>query len=152
MAITNWNYKEENGYKELEVGAYRIRIAEATTTVSQSGKDMIKLVFDVSGTKSKLWHYIVFLEDRPEITNRNLTQLFDSFGINRGDFILNHWIGKVGACQVKHDEDGKARIQWFIPKNKQTELPAWQENNDVISVKEDSLPFEPFSKNDTLPF
>lgn len=152
MAIANWNYKEENGYKELEAGAYRIRIAEATTAVSQSGRDMIKLVFDVSGTKSKLWNYIVFLEDRPEITNRNLTQLFDSFGIDRGDFILNHWIGKVGACQVKHDEYGKAKVHFFIDKSAQSSLPAWAEpksgngtssamQQPVLNCVDDDLPF-----------
>ena len=49
-----------------------------------------------------------------------LTQFFDSFKDNEdGDFNMMKWIGKVGACQVKHDEDGRAKLQYF-PESWQT--------------------------------
>lgn len=127
-----WNYQRDNTqFTPLAVGTYRIRIEKAEKAVANSGKDMLRLVFEVSGKKNKLFHNIVFLPDRPEITNRNLTQFFDSFsGIPDGDFNTAHWVGKVGACSVKHEEyngEIQARVNRFIPADKQASLPAWVE-------------------------
>lgn len=122
----NWNFKHEKTMQEIPVGEYRIRIAEAVKQVSQNGNDMIKLKFDVSGFNTPMYHYIVFMSDRPEITNRNLTQLFDSFGIPEGEFNLANWVGKVGGCKTKEDEYG-AKVQYFLSRKKVDALPAWQE-------------------------
>lgn len=138
-----WEYKREESSNEFQVipeGEYRIRIKSADKAVSKSGNDMLKLTFEVSGYSSLLFHYIVFMPDRPEITNRMLTQFFDSFkDIPEGDFDTSHWIGKVGACKVKHEEyNGKqsAKIHYFINANKQGSLPAWKEptNNTTAST------------------
>ena len=138
-----WEYKREESNSEFQVipeGEYRIRIKSADKAVSKSGNDMLKLTFEVSGYNSLLFHYIVFMADRPEITNRMLTQFFDSFkDIPEGEFDTNKWIGKVGACKVKHEEyNGKqsAKIHYFIKANKQNELPAWKEptNNTTAST------------------
>ena len=79
----------------------------------------------------------MFLDDRPEITNRMLTQFFDSFdGIAEGDFNMNNWIGKVGACKVKHDEyDGNvtAKIHYFISGKRKDALPPWKEPKGSLS-------------------
>lgn len=126
----SWSYKrEETTFEAIPVGKHRIRIKSAERAISKSsGNDMLALQFEVSGYNQILYHYITFLDDRPEITNRMLTQFFDSFeGINDGDFKLENWIGKVGACAVKHDEDGKARISYFIKADKQDDLPQWKE-------------------------
>ena len=128
-----WNYQrdESKSFKPIPEGKYRIRIKEAEKVVSKTGKDMLRLVFEVSGKSNKLFHNIVFLPDRPEITNRNLTQFFDSFkDIPDGDFNTANWVGKTGACEVKHEEyngDTKAAIRWFIHRDKQGDLPAWVE-------------------------
>lgn len=125
-----WGFKrEEQTFKPLPEGKYRIRIKSAEKAISKSsGNDMLALQFEVSGDTHILYHYITFLNDRPEITNRMLTALFDSFkDIPEGDFKLKNWIGKVGACVVKHDEDGRARISYFIKADKQGNLPPWQE-------------------------
>ena len=138
-----WEYKREESNSEFQVipeGEYRIRIKSADKAVSKSGNDMLKLAFEVSGYNSQLFHYIVFMPDRPEITNRMLTQFFDSFkDIPEGEFDTNKWIGKVGACKVKHEEyNGKqsAKIHYFINANKQGSLPAWKEptNNTTAST------------------
>lgn len=129
----SWNYQREEstGFKPIPEGEHRIRIKNAEKTQSSTGKDMLKLEFEVSGYNSKIFHNIVFLPDRPEITNRNLTQFFDSFkDIKDGDFNTANWVGKVGACKVKHEEyngNTQARIQWFIHRDKQGNLPAWKE-------------------------
>lgn len=129
-----WAYQREEsevGFAPLPVGDYRVRIAKAEMAVSKNGNNMISLQFDVSGKKQKLFHHIVELPDRMEITNRNLTQLFDSFaGIPEGSFAVESWVGQTGAAHVKHEEwngETQAKIAWFIPAAKQTGLPAWQE-------------------------
>lgn len=127
----DWKFERvESAFEEVPVGEHRVRIKAAEKMVSQSsGRDMIKLQLEVSGQKSSIFHYIVFLEDRPEITNRNLTQLFDSFGIEDGNFTVANWVGKAGACMVKHDEEGRAKVQYFINKKKQESLPPWRDAN-----------------------
>ena len=128
-----WEYKrEEQQFKALPEGSYRIRVRSAEKAVSKSsGNDMLALQFDVSGSNTILYHYITFLDDRPEITNRMLTQFFDSFpGIPEGDFNMANWIGKVGACRVKqedYDGNARAKISYFIKAGKQDDLPAWKE-------------------------
>lgn len=123
-----WNFERvETKFEDIPVGQYRLVIETVEKQVSQAGRDMLKLTFKVSGQARKLYHYIVFLDDRPEITNRNLTQLFDSFGIEDNSFNLNSWIGKAGACMIKHDEEERAKVQYFLNKKQQEKLPPWQE-------------------------
>lgn len=124
-----WNYqREESTFVEIPVGEHRVRIADAEKAISKNGNDMLVLTLDVSGYRSRLWHYVVFMPDHPEITNRNLTSIFDSFGIPEGDFNLNNWKGKIGACMTKQDEYG-TKVRYFISKEKQAALPAWKEPN-----------------------
>lgn len=122
-----WNYQRtENTFDDIPVGKHRVRIAGAEKAISRNGNDMLVLTLDVSGYNSRLWHYVVFMPDRPEITNRKLTEIFDSFGIEDGDFNLKNWIGKVGACVTKQDEYG-TKVNYFINRKKQGELPPWKE-------------------------
>lgn len=126
----SWSYKRTERDFAIPVGKYRIRIRAAEKAVSKNGNDMLALQFDVSGSASILYHYIVFLDDRPEITNRNLTQFFDAFpAIAEGDFDMRKWIGKMGACTVVVDknDDSKTRLGYFIPASRQDELPPWKE-------------------------
>lgn len=127
-----WEFKrEESQFQVLPEGSYRIRIKSADKAVSKNGNDMLALQFEVSGSNSILYHYIVFMNDKPEITNRMLTQFFDSFkDIPEGDFNMQNWIGKVGACVVKHDEyngNVSAKVRYFIKAEKQNDLPPWKE-------------------------
>ena len=147
----DWKFERvEQKFEQIKVGDHRVRIKEVSKQISQNGRDMIKLVFDVSGTNILLYNYIVFMDDRPEITNRKLTQLFDSFGIEDGNFNLNSWVGKVGAVNVKHDEEERAVVNYYINKNRQQNLPPWVEGNaetptpklgELYEVDDDDLPF-----------
>ena len=149
-----WQYqREENNSFTTNIpeGKHRIRIKSAEKAVSKSGNDMLALQFDVSGYNASLYHYIVFLQDKPEITNRNLTRFFDSFkDIPDGDFDTSHWIGKVGACTVKHEEyndNVNAKVGYFISADKQGDLPPWQEmgSNAPAELTDAQI-------NETLPF
>lgn len=145
-----WKFeREEQKFEIVPVGTHRLRIESAEKAVSRNGKDMIILKLDVSGYSSQIWHYIVFLDDAPQITNRNLTQLFDSFGIEDGDFNLKHWEGKVGAGMIKHEEydgESKPKVNYFIHKKKQADLPAWVEG------RTERPKLEPVGSEDDLPF
>lgn len=143
-----WNYQRtENTYDEIPVGEHRVRIADAEKAISKNGNDMLVITLDVSGYRSRLWHYVVFMPDHPEITNRNLTSIFDSFGIPDGDFNLANWKGKVGGCMTKEDEYG-TKIRYFLSKKKQETLPPWKDCEgvvlqapEVVVPDDDDLPF-----------
>ena len=131
-----WNYQriESKSFNtNIPEGKHRIRIKDAQKAVSKNGNDMLALQFEVSGYNSPIYHNITFLKDRPEITNKMLTQFFDSFkDIPEGDFNTANWIGKVGACVVKHEEYNgniNAKVNYFIHKDKQGDLPAWKDAN-----------------------
>lgn len=134
----SWEFKrEERKFTVLPEGVYRIRIKAAEKAVSKNGNDMLVLQFEVSGSNTILYHYITFMDNNPQMTNRMLTQFFDSFkDIPEGDFNMQNWIGKVGACKVKHEEyngDESAKISYFIHKDKQGNLPPWEEPSNSSS-------------------
>ena len=88
------------------------------------------------------------MNDYPEITNRNLTAIFDSFGIMMGDLNYENWVGKVGAAMIKHDENEYEKINYFIPKKNQDNLSSWVEPNsdeakgEFITIEDgEDLPF-----------
>lgn len=129
-----WNYqREEQHFEPLPEGKYRIRIKAVEKAMSSNGNDMLVFQFEVSGSAKVLYYYLVFLNDRPEITNGKLTQFFDSFkDIKDGDFDILNWVGKVGACMIKHEEyqgEKRERISYFIKADKQGDLPPWKEGS-----------------------
>ena len=144
-----WEFKrEETQFPVLPEGNYRIRIKSADKAMSKNGNDMLVLQLEVSGSSKILYHYIVFMNDRPEITNRMLTQFFDSFkDIPEGDFNMANWIGKVGACHIKHEEyqgQTRERISYFIHAGKQGDLPPWVEEGDQFMPVPDDMDDCPF--------
>ena len=145
-----WKFERvEQKFEQLQVGKYRLRIKDAEKAISKnSGNDMLIVNFEVSGSKQMLSYYIPFLADKPEVTNRILTQFFDSFGID-GDFNLESWKGKCGGCQTKMEEyngEEKARISYFLSKKQQESLPPWQ------GVEKAKIAVEPVDDDGDLPF
>ena len=132
-----------NRYELIPPGDYRVRIEDAEEQESKSGYPMIKMTLKVSGYNSTLWHYMVFMNDSPDkirMTDDNLGRIFDSFGIPQGDLTPEHWKGRVGAAHVRNEPDPKgtmrAVIGYFIQKEKQDSLPAWQERRIAQVVPE----------------
>ena len=154
--MVNWNFNaadyEEQSFKPIPIGDHRVRITSAEEQTSNSGRQMIKLVLDVSGYSSTIWHFIVFMPENQKLTNQKLGELWNSFGIQQGNFNLNNWVGKVGAAKVKHEtynNEPSAKIAYFINKDRQNKLPAWQEPNKASANTADIMPVDDF--ND-LPF
>jgi hypothetical protein len=151
--MIDWNFNsndyEEQSFKPIPVGDHRVRIASAEEQTSNNGRQMIKLVLEVSGYNSTIWHYIVFMPDNQKLTNQKLGELWNSFGIQAGNFNLNSWAGKVGAAKVKHEDyngEPTAKIAYFINKDRQDKLPAWKEPNNasvnnMTELEEVELPF-----------
>lgn len=146
MAITGWNFNaedyKENDFAPIPVGDHRVRIAKAEEKTSSKGNDMVVLTLDVSGHASSLWYYLVFMPDNPQMTNQKLGQIFSSFGITPGDMNVANWVGKVGAARVKHEKyngEDTARVSYFLSKEKQAQLPAWQESPGKASVTGNTL-------------
>ena len=158
--MINWQFNSndysEQSFKPIPIGDYRVRIASAEEQVSAAGNQMIKLVLEVSGYNSTIWHWIVFMPDNQKLTNQKLGELWNSFGIQQGNFNLQSWVGKVGAAKVKHEErngDANAKIAYFINKDRQDKLPAWKEPGnakvnvsagptDFVEITDENLPFE----------
>lgn len=144
---------EEKDFTVLPVGDYRVRIKEVERSTSKnSGNEMIKLTLEVSGSNSLLWNYIVFMTNAPQKTNQMLGVFFNSFGM-APDMDEQHWIGKVGAARVKHEEyngEMQAKIAYFLTRKKQETMPAWVEpkggevtDNEfkTIDLSTEDLPF-----------
>lgn len=149
-----WMYQREesqNNFEQVPEGKHRIRIKSVEVAKSKAGNDMLAIQFDVSGCSAKLYHYITFLSDRPEITNRMLTQFFDAFkDIPEGQFKFDAWTGKVGACVVAKDKNNpdRTKLSYFIHADKQAELPPWKEpaggaldGFEEVTVSDSDLPF-----------
>lgn len=147
MAI-QWNFSSED-YQEktftvIPVGDHRVRIQSAEEQTSNSGRQMIKLVLEVSGYNSTVWHFIVFMPENQKLTNQKLGEIFNSFGIQQGNFNLQQWVGKVGAAKIKHEEyngESSAKVAYFINKDRQDKLPVWKEPNSA-SVSNNVAPID----------
>lgn len=154
MAI-QWQFSsedyEEKSFQMIPVGDYRVRIAEAEEKISANGNQMIVLTLEVSGYGSKIWHNLTLLTNNQKLTNQKLGELWNSFGIQQGNFNLQTWVGKVGAAKVKHEEyngNTNPKVAYFINKDRQDKLPAWQEPSKA-GVTND---FTPVNDMGDLPF
>ena len=147
----DWNYEETKRDFEPEQipnGDYRMIIRGAEKAMSKDiikPKKMIKLKLGVSGYAKSIYHYIVFLPDNREVTNRNLTNFFRSFGIEGGNFNLDSYLGKKGAGRVEIDSNGYEKVKYFLEGTMKDRLPAFAppaKKAKVVETKqEDDIPF-----------
>lgn len=144
--MKNWKYeKKENLYDEIPVGVHRVKINDVESLQSKSGNDMLKVTLDVSGYTSKLFYYIVFLENNENFTNYVLTKFYESFGIEYGNLDIEKWIGKTGAADCIYDNDwDNTKVHRFIHKDEQDDLPAWVGASNpapMVEIEDEDLPF-----------
>ena len=148
----DWNYEETKSDFESEQipnGDYRMIIRGAEKAMSKdtvNPKKMIKLKLGVSGYAKNIYHYIVFLPNNREITNRNLTNFFRSFGIEGGNFNLDSYLGKEGAGRVEIDSNGYEKVKYFLEGTMKDRLPAFAPPAKKVKVEkpkqeEDDIPF-----------
>lgn len=148
----DWNYEEtKNDFESEQIpnGDYRLVIRGAEKAMSKDiikPKKMIKLKLGVSGYAKSLYHYIVFLPDNRDVTNRNLTNFFRSFGIQGGNFNLDSYLGKEGAGRIEIDSNGYEKVKYFLEGTMKDRLPAFAPPAKKAKVEkpkqeEDDIPF-----------
>ena len=148
----DWNYEETKSDFESEQipnGDYRMIIRGAEKAMSKdtvNPKKMIKLKLGVSGYAKNVFYYIVFLPNNREITNRNLTNFFRSFGIEGGNFNLDSYLGKEGAGRIEIDSNGYEKVKYFLEGTMKDRLPAFAPPAKKAKVEkpkqeEDDIPF-----------
>ena len=131
----------------LEPGDYRVVITDVEETTSKSsGNPMLIIYLRPSGTKITVRHYIV----KNDYFNRNLTELYDCFGIASGDKNTFGWIGAMGGAKLIEDENGYLKVKYLLSPDRQKNLPPWKgekpERQDITFLDENGDP------NDELPF
>lgn len=119
--MSSWDdYKPEVSTEAA--GKRRCSVVGAEEAVSKSsGFPMWVITVTPNGSKAKVKAYIV----KNEKFNRNMTNFFDSFGIERGDFNSLGWVGAVGAAEFDTDENGYLKVKWFLSPKQAEALPPW---------------------------
>ena len=146
----NYDPNAKRDFELLPVGDYRVRIAKAEYYTSKAGKESIKIEFDVSGTKSRLWLYIgcqpETMDQKIKLDQR-LGEFFDAFAMQPEFRNLTVWNGHVGGVHVKHEDyngEKSAKIAYVLRREKTDLLPPWTEPGQV--------PSRAFAGSDTTAF
>ena len=120
--MSNWDSYQREERSRLSPGDYRVEIVSVEEKKSKAGNPMLVIGVQPNGSKIIIYHYIV----KNEWFNRNMTDFFDSFNIDDGDFTLPTWIGAVGAARLKEDDKGYLKVQYFISEDRAEKLPPWE--------------------------
>lgn len=119
--MSNWDSYQREERTRLTPGDYRVEIVSVEEKESKKGNPMLVIGVRPNGSDIIIYHYIV----KNEYFNRNMTDFFDSFNIDDGDFTLPTWIGAVGAARLKEDDQGYLKVHYFINKDRAEKLPPW---------------------------
>lgn len=120
--MSNWDSYQREERPRLSPGDYRVEIVSVEEKESKAGNPMLVIGVRPNGSNITINHYIV----KNDWFNRNMTNFFDSFNIDDGDFTLPTWIGAVGAARLKEDDKGYLKVQYFISEDRAEKLPPWE--------------------------
>lgn len=139
------DYQYEAYSKSFDVGDgdHRVQILAAKDVTSKTGKNMIEVRYKVENSNG------VDFVDRiieGEYFNKNMSRFFDVFGILKGDFNYQHWIGKVAVAHFEHKPETYTSNGEEKTVNKAT-LVYW---NTHASAQVESKPM-PVKEPETFP-
>lgn len=120
--MSSWDDFKREERPRLSPGDYRVTIVSAEERTSKAGNPMIVIGLRPNGGSIIINHYIV----KNQYFNRNMTDFFDSFNIDEGDFCFPSWIGAVGAAKLKEDDQGYLKVSYFISQDRADKLPPWE--------------------------
>ena len=143
--MSNWDSYRREERPRLAPGDYRVESVSVEEKESKAGNPMLVIGVQPNGSKIIIYHYIV----KNEWFNRNMTDFFDSFNIDDGDFTLPTWIGAVGAARLKEDEKGYLKVQYFINKDRAENLPPWQ---GKFPERQELTTLDPLENDGDIPF
>jgi hypothetical protein len=130
------DYKHESTPR-LQPGDYRLEVLSVEEAESKtSHKPMIVITVRPNNSIIKIKQYIV----KNEYFNRNMTDFFESFGIEEGNFNFMTWIGAMGAAKLAADDQGYMKVKYFLDPERAEKLPPWSgpvpERQTVTSLDE----------------
>lgn len=143
--MSNWSDYQREERVRLAPGDYRVEIVSVEEAESRAGNPMLVIGIRPNGSTITIRHYIV----KNVYFNRNMTEFFDSFNIDEGDFTLPTWVGAVGTARLKEDENGYLKVAWFISEEKASGLPAWQ---GELPRRQEMIGFEELEDDGELPW
>lgn len=120
--MSSWDDYRREERPRLTPGDYRVEIVSVEEKESKAGNPMLVIGVRPNGSNIVIYHYIV----KNEYFNRNMTDFFDSFNIDDGDFTIPTWVGAVGAARLKEDDRGYMKVQYFLDEDRAEKLPPWQ--------------------------
>lgn len=132
----NWDSYQREERPRLTPGDYRVEVVSVEEKESKKGNPMLVIGVRPNGSDIIIYHYIV----KNEYFNRNMTDFFDSFNIDDGDFTFPTWIGAVGSARLKEDDQGYLKVHYFINKDRAEKLPPWSgpmpERQELTNIQE----------------
>ena len=122
------NYDPSATYKPelLPPGDYLCRIRNADYMTAQSGCEMIRVEFDVSGHQARVYYYLPLREatlEEHQQTDQRLGELFAACGIDPAKvepMNLENWIGKTCGVHVKqttYNGEKRNAFHYFIERS-----------------------------------
>ena len=144
--MSDWaiGYKQERiGHVDKKPGDYRFVITGVSEQTSKTTK-LPMLVVDMQLNPSGVVVKNYFVKN--QYFNRNITEFFDSTGIEPGNFSFATWIGAQGAGRFKVDDKGYLKLNFYLTPAQAKDLPPWEgkapERQTVTEIAvEDDLPF-----------
>lgn len=142
--ISTYQYEQSSPRFECEDGEQIVAVSTAEATTSKNGSQMIKVGLKVSNSNG-----IIYFEHivEGEFFNRKMSQFFDSFMIQPGNFDFRSWIGKKGLAMFTHKQEtwtnnqgiqqvsNKAVLQYFISRKREEQTtPTGQVSPTVQAV------------------
>ena len=143
--MSNWDSYQREERPRLSPGDYRVEIVSVEEKESKAGNPMLVIGIRPNGSNITINHYIV----KNEWFNRNMTDFFDSFNIDDGDFTLPTWIGAVGGARLKEDDKGYLKVQYFISEDRAEKLPPWE---GEMPERQELTTLEPLEDDGDIPF
>lgn len=141
----NWDSYQREERPRLTPGDYRVEIVSVEEKESKKGNPMLVIGVRPNGSDIIIYHYIV----KNEYFNRNMTDFFDSFNIDDGDFTFPTWIGAVGAARLKEDDNGYLKVQYLINEDRAEKLPPWE---GEMPERQELTTLEPLEDDGDIPF
>ena len=143
--MSNWDSYQREERPRLSPGDYRVEIVSVEEKESKAGNPMLVIGVRPNGSNITINHYIV----KNDWFNRNMTEFFDSFNIDDGDFTLPTWIGAVGVARLKEDDKGYLKVRYFINEDRAKKLPPWE---GKLPERQELTTLEPLEDDGDIPF
>lgn len=124
-----YDYQPEEALPKFDCadGVHRVRIVGAMFLKSKNNKQFVQVRLAVDGATLPFDHKIY----EGNGFNFYMTQVFDAFGIQRGNFNVAQWVGRNALAEFAHAKtvyDGreytKAEIKSFSPNAPNATAPA----------------------------